>query len=282
MITSKPLAKPIAIEDKYCRELQSLVQTMVKDFSVLLSIFAKKRSQIAMDSVNDKWLSKEIHERMKKLGAKWEKRFSEYAEQHTEAYVRKLLKMTDMQLKMILDNFFSPERLVSFSQVIPVPLRQSMAAHIFENVVLIKSIPEQFLTRIAFAVNKSISGAGSLQQLKDDIVKLEVVTKKRAALIAIDQTRKIYSNLTVRRFDQLGIKKMKWVHSGAGKHPRDLHMTKFNGDYSRYPRVNGLNGLIFPIDNPPVIQLARGNQPEVRGYAADLINCRCVNVAVID
>ena len=101
------------------------------------------------------------------------------------------------------------------------------------------------------------------------------MSDRQADLIARDQSSKIYSQLTVENMRRAGITKMKWIHSSAGKKPRVYHKTRWDGK-SEPP--NGLNGYIYDINNPPIADLKTGE----RAIAGQLINCRCIQVPVID
>jgi uncharacterized protein with gpF-like domain len=67
--------------------------------------------------------------------------------------------------------------------------------------------------------------------------------------------------------DKLGIDKYEWLHSAGGQKPRQLHQH--------------MSGKTYSLSNPPIIQQAKGSQPEVRGKPGDLINCRCRMVPII-
>ncbi|MFU1946142.1 phage head morphogenesis protein, partial [Bordetella avium] len=67
-----------------------------------------------------------------------------------------------------------------------------MQASTAENVGLIKSIPAKFQERIQGIVLRSIqSGGQGTATIFEEIQKLGQVTKDRARLIAVDQTRKV-------------------------------------------------------------------------------------------
>jgi hypothetical protein len=62
-------------------------------------------------------------------------------------------------------------------------------------------------------------------------------------------------------------------------HPRDYHKMRWDGHTGKFNgKPNGLNGYIFPIDKPPVIDRKTGE----RGYPAQLINCHCFLTPVIE
>lgn len=138
-------------------------------------------------------------------------------------------------------------------------------ASVTENVGLIKSIPQKYFTELQGAVMRSITNGSGLQDVLAAVTKTGEVTKKRAKLIATDQTRKLATAVNSARMQNLGVKKFEWLHSAGGKEPRPLHK-------------NVLNGQIFELANPPVIDEKTGE----RGLPGQLINCRCRMVPVIE
>lgn len=137
-------------------------------------------------------------------------------------------------------------------------------ASVRENVALIKSIPSTYFEKIQGDVMRSIQTGRGMADLQPAIENLGETTKKRAALIARDQTSKATTSINRARMQGLGIKKFEWLHSGGGKEPRPLHK-------------DVLNGKIFSLDDPPVIDDRTGE----RGLPGVLINCRCRMVPVI-
>lgn len=138
-------------------------------------------------------------------------------------------------------------------------------ASIKQNVALIKSIPREYFLEIEGEVMRSIQSGRGMADLQPFLEKRYGLTKKRAALIARDQTSKATTAINRARMQSLGVKKFKWLHSGGGKEPRPLHK-------------DVLNGKIFSFDDPPVIDERTGE----RGLPGQLINCRCRIVPVIE
>lgn len=149
------------------------------------------------------------------------------------------------------------------------PLKNTLTASLAENVDLIKSIPQQYLSGVQQAVMRSITTGNGLQDLKPYLEKQVGVTERRATLIANDQTRKAYNNLNAIRMKSAGVKKFQWLHSAGGRDPRPLHIND-------YP--NGLNGGIFSFDDLPVIDEHTGE----RGLPGQAVNCRCRLLPVVD
>jgi len=145
-----------------------------------------------------------------------------------------------------------------------------------ENVKLIRSIGSKYFTRIQKQVAASMSsGGGGEKQLIAELLKIRGVAERQAKLIAKDQTAKLTGQLTVERMKKAGIHKAMWNHSSAGRVPREYHITRWDG-HSEPP--NGLDGYIFEIDNPPIIDKKTGE----RGFPSTLINCRCYSTPVIE
>jgi len=151
------------------------------------------------------------------------------------------------------------------TSVIDGRIAEITKASVAENVALIKSIPQKYFTDLQGAVMRSIQKGDGLQTVLEAVTKTGEVTKRRATLIATDQTRKLTTSVNAARMQNLGIRKFEWLHSAGGKEPRPLHK-------------NVLNGQIFDLDNPPVIDENTGE----RGLPGQLINCRCRMIPVID
>ena len=119
---------------------------------------------------------------------------------------------------------------------------------IYNNVTLIKSISDQYFKEITGAVARSMEVQGSLKQLIEFLTHYEGISKKRAKLIAYDQTRKVHSDLTLQAMKDAGFNKVKWVHSNAGKEPRHYHIAKWDGVSGKEDgHPNGLNGFVTTL-----------------------------------
>lgn len=147
-----------------------------------------------------------------------------------------------------------------------------------DNVNLIKTIPSKYFDKIGKAVELRTVGKMSRGALVKRIKELGGVTQRRAELIADDQTAKVTERMMLARCRNAGIKRVMWLHSSISMHPRDYHKTRWDGHTGKFNgKPNGLNGYIFPIDKPPVIDRKTGE----RGYPAQLINCHCFLTPVL-
>lgn len=129
----------------------------------------------------------------------------------------------------------------------------------------IKLVPQKYLDQIAGDTMRSISTGRGLADLVPQLEKQKVEKRRWAQNVAMDQTRKVYNAVNKERMRSVGIKRFEWVHSGGSNQPREYH--KFE-----------LNGQIYDIDNPPIIDKRTGE----RGYPGQLPYCRCTMRPVIE
>lgn len=271
----QPLIPSRAIANTYARELSALIRAMINDYRGVVDIYRDKRGQITGD---DAWLTTDVEQRFARLGKKWQSEFEKYAKGKAPALIRKILRQSDTQVKRILKNHLSDKYFELIGNTVPMPLRQVMRANVAENVALIKSIPVQFAERIEGAIYRAITGGGTLKEITSVLHKSGAKSLRRAKLIAGDQTRKVFTTLAVKRMEQVGIQKYKWVHTHAGKTHRPYHLRKWDGVSGKKDgHPNGLNGFIFDMNHLPIIDERTGE----RGLPSRLPFCHCLLQPVI-
>ena len=87
-----------------------------------------------------------------------------------------------------------------------------------------------------------------------------------------------FNTLSARRMASVGINKVRWIH-GFPKEPRPYHARVWDGKSGKKDgHPNGLNGFIFSLDNPPIIDEKTGE----RGLPGRLPFCSCRMEPVID
>ncbi|MDR1349673.1 MAG: hypothetical protein LBJ59_02620 [Zoogloeaceae bacterium] len=127
---------------------------------------------------------------------------------------------------------------------------------------LIQRVPQQYLSSVADATMRSITSGKGSSELLAELAKQNVKVKNWAWNTARDQSNKTFANINRERMQDIGIDEFEWVHSGGSNQPREYHMR-------RAPL--GLNGGIFKISAPPVIDLRTGE----RGLPGTAVNCNC-------
>ena len=125
-----------------------------------------------------------------------------------------------------------------------------------KNAQLIKSLPDEELERVAGILERGLQQGVRFTDISKSIQKSFAITRRRATLIARDQTTKLNSSLTRLRQEEVGIEEYIWQTSGDER-VRPTH------------RVN--DGKKFKWDTPP----------KVTGHPGNDVNCRCVAIPVI-
>lgn len=161
----------------------------------------------------------------------------------------------------------------------PKAARQ-VARIVRENVKLIRSIPRQYIEKVNTAILSYNEGNLTSEKFYERMDELDAQVFTRMRLIARDQNDKATEGMMILRMEANDLHLVKWCHTHLPeKKPRDYHLRKWDGHTGkRNGRPNGLNGYIFDISKPPVIDLETGE----RGYPAQLINCRCYLVPVYE
>jgi uncharacterized protein with gpF-like domain len=139
---------------------------------------------------------------------------------------------------------------------------------VLENVSLIKSLEGRFNERVVQLVLESITNEYGPEYLKDELLKIKAKTRSNAALIASDQTKKVFEAMSRSRMKQAGFTQYEWVYTYGAK------KKEWEREYHR----DVLNKKIFPLDTPIVIDPETGE----RGFPGTAIKCHCRKRLVIE
>lgn len=131
----------------------------------------------------------------------------------------------------------------------PAGLRAALTQFEAENIALIKSIPQQALSRLQGRIVEAVRTGRTLQATKTMIREEFGVTDRRAQLIARDQIGKLNGQLTRLRQEQIGVDSYTW-RGILDARERPEHVAR--------------EGRIFQWDKPPD-----------DGHPGEPINCRC-------
>ncbi|WHB31192.1 minor capsid protein [Xanthomonas phage NEB7] len=111
-----------------------------------------------------------------------------------------------------------------------IPLQLSAAQRtildvkVNDNVALIRSIPEQYFTKIQGDVSRGFLAGRDLEAIASELRDTGKTTVKRAALIARDQSNKLTAQMNSARQRELGVRYAYWKHSTVDKDPRPGHI----------------------------------------------------------
>lgn len=185
----------------------------------------------------------------RRLHKKWTAKFDALSEELAREFTDKTLSATDRSVQKKLSD-------VGFSVPFKMTdeMRDAYQATIGENVGLIRSIPEQYLTQVETITMQSVTAGRDLGALTEKIEQQYGVTHRRAALIARDQNNKATSDMVAARQRSIGAKKGIWRHSHGGKTKREDHV---KADGKEFDLSKGL--------------LIKGEYV----FPGKLINCKC-------
>lgn len=129
-----------------------------------------------------------------------------------------------------------------------------------ESTALIKSIPEEHIGKIRKAIEDSVSGQGTYNDILERLKEVNGMTDRRAKNIAIDQTRKTYQGAAIKQAVDATPRNKPvraiWIHSHAGggdKNPRHRHLNYHGKEFDlRKGAPVGDNGgnLVQPSEEP--------------------------------
>jgi len=259
----KPLSTPDITEAKFRIALEKMVSRMATATLKEIRKLYKSDPDWREGFTTDASFASAAARLLKQLKKRFEILFTKSAGGLAEALAHGISRQSAVGLGQSLKEVSGGVTLKT--DVVSGVVADVVKASIKQNVALIKSIPSKYFLEIEGEVMRSIQTGKGMADLQPAIEKKYGVTKRRAALIARDQTSKATTAINKARLSGLGVKKFKWLHSYGGKEPRPLHK-------------NVLNGNIYSLDDPPVIDDRTGE----KGLPGQLINCRCRMVPVIE
>lgn len=197
-----------------------------------------------------------LQDAFRSLAKRWQHKFDEAAPRLARWFATKASRRSDATLQHILkDGGFS----VKFTMT--PAAADIIDAVVAENVALIRSIPQQYLTQVEGAVMRSVRQGRDLGPLAKELREQYGVTKRRAALIARDQSNKATADMTRARQVEKGYKAI-WRHSHGGKEPRPTHLANDGKTY------DPVRGWYDPHEKKLI-------------WPGTLIRCRCYSQTII-
>lgn len=223
-VTLSAVRPNAGLEATYRRELDALVNEMVAslDYWLTAQWKAKTPATVAQDASGAQLL----RDALQRVANRWQKRFDDAAGDIAKRFAAKTLQVSDAAFTATLKKagFAVPFTMTAGMQ-------DAYSAVIGEQVGLIKSIASQHLTQVQTVVMQGVQSGRDLAFIHDQLRERYGVTKRRAALIARDQSNKATATLNRQRQRDLGITKAIWQHSGGGKDPRPEHVAADGKEY---------------------------------------------------
>lgn len=246
---AQTLKPSVSVGAAYVRDLQALTAEMHNE--VVKAVLAEYKNTAAADAADDFW---------SRLAAKLASKFAAKAEPLATGFLTRVNANATSNLERSLKSTSAD---LTLNMKNTPAVTKAINSSIADNVDLITRIPGEYLDKVKKSVNDSLTKGNGLADLVPAMEERYGEAKRHAKNVALDQTRKAYKSINVVKMKTNGISKFEWVHSGGSQEPRPYHLHS--------PSQGGLNGGVFDINDPPVIDQKTGE----RGLPGDDYNCRC-------
>lgn len=123
-------------------------------------------------------------------------------------------------------------------------IEEMLEGAVYDNVKLIKSIPEQYLYRVENIILTNMRAGLTPTLIIGELQEQFGVTQRRAKMIARDQTSKVNGDLNKKRQIEAGFQYFEWVDSSDNR-VRERHEDIAN-------KVTAYGKGIYRWDNPPL------------------------------
>jgi SPP1 gp7 family putative phage head morphogenesis protein len=256
----KPLGPSAAIRQWYESAMNSVMSAMIADYRKELAD-ALAHPEVEHFFAED--AADSIFQRvMRRLNKKWSEVFAGFAAKYAPEFVEKVDDHSKSSTWFSLSAAGVQQPTMAYNSNVAATLGASKDF----NYTLITNVQKEVHEKVYSAVMLSLTspnpeeqGASGIQNTLNEIGKF---SRKRIDLITRDQTSKLYSALSDERMRQNGCNHFKWLHSSAGKVPRQSHVDK--------------DGEIFSLDDPRLWEGPKADQ----GPPGWAINCRCRKMPV--
>jgi len=212
----------------------------------------------------DKNTPKQLTIEFNKLLKEWQSKINKSAVNIARRLQRQLKGYVDINLQAQLENTPLKDSAKSALAITPPLVKSALTSSYEANIALIKSIPNDIISRYKQGFLQGIANFD-----REALLKLarqyEGISYKRAKLIARDQVAKGISNYQNARAQELGFKYYMWITSN------DERVSKGEGGHIY------LNNRIYAYDNPTAIIDSYKN----KGHPAQRVNCRCSAISVM-
>lgn len=262
---AKPVEPDKQAARKYNAQLQKLVRAIKKDINekIVPLIRSLEPQYIGDAAINDDWPN-EIMALFSQLKTKWSSPAFLGASKDVASI---FVKAMNTQNSKRFAKSVKPIGVTGIDVFGDSPkLQDILSASIADNTRLISTIPEQYLNQVQSIVMSNMRSGLRPSSITKQLSEQFGITKRRAALIARDQTSKANGELAKQRQEDVGFKFFKWKTADDAR-VRDSHEKLENQDI-------GFGKGVYKWDNPPK------NEKGVPIIPGQEINCRCVAIPV--
>lgn len=212
--------------EQYARKLQALVRAMATDVAKTIKDVYRKNEPLIASDAKAKTPAQRLQEAIKELRKVWIGKIDKQAESLALWFLDKTSASVDRaQNSAARDSGFDGFDIKFYKGSVNDDVFQAL---VNENVNLIKSIPQKYLTDVEGLVMRSITAGRDVSQLQDDLSERYAITKRRAEFIARDQNQKATEALSRANAVQAGATEGVWIHV-PGKYTSRKSHEKMHG-----------------------------------------------------
>lgn len=211
------------IRAAYRKKLEKMLDEMQRSILWWIRAAYRKNEALIVQDARTRSPALSLNEVLKRLFVYWMRRWTDHAEKTASAFVNSVGRKT---LSSYEQAFKAAGMTVKMGK--GRVYNTVVKALIQENVALIKKIPSQYFAEIESLVMRSIAEGRDVKYLTEELDSRYEITRKRAAMIARDQTNKATESIRLAESKQLGVKVGIWVHIPGRKYSRETH-EKMNG-----------------------------------------------------
>lgn len=213
----KKKPKPIKISAKsgiaYNVELQRLLGAIHKDVN---SDIAPLIKSLAREYTADGWVS-DVIKKIDELTNKWSGGlFNKYSKSIANKFVKSANKSNQTKFKREFPSF-GVDVFADNAQ-----LKEYLDLSSFDNVALIESIRDKYLGDVRATVVQNMRAGNRPDSIVSELMEKYEVSKRKAKMIARDQTSKINGDLSEKRMRSAGFEYFQWIDSKDSR-VRDRH-----------------------------------------------------------
>lgn len=225
--TLRPAIPSSAIQHEYLDILRRAIRKMSNEVEAnVKSIYSGSAVRIESSAegatiVGDEAPAARLARQLNADYRKWEKYFKELSTSTPLWFARRISEYLDTGIKGAFKDMGLKVRIRKSGRVAEADV---FAAIVAENTALIKTIPQEYLSRVSAVVNESVKHGRDLGSLTTNLERAYNITERRAQTIARDQTNKTTQSLNLVKIQAAGIEEGIWVHRSGGKVPRESHV----------------------------------------------------------
>lgn len=200
-LTIKPIYANASIAERFANNLINILQY---DFKSLKNDF---RTFYDHEIASDKRLDPTLHQIVKEAYLRHKRVTTPYLEREAERFILDIEKTATRQFR---NNTKQAGILIDASK--DSREAKEVAKLIRQNVKLIKSIPKEYLNKFEAFMNIAVSRGVDMAYVERRLNELDIATKRKIHLLAMDQCNKISHQILVRQCLDIGITRGIWVH----------------------------------------------------------------------